>query len=281
MELDCGGKRIDLSHPVVMGILNVTPDSFSDGGAYADIPVAVERALQMVEEGAHLIDVGGESTRPGASPVDAETEIARVVPVIEAIRAECPVTISIDTSKPEVMRAAVGAGAGFINDVRALREPGALEAAVALGVPVCLMHMLGQPRTMQLAPAYQDVVTEIIEFLRNQAEVAENAGLSRANLVFDPGFGFGKTLRHNLQILNSLERFTELGSPVLVGISRKSMIGAIVDQPVEARTSGSIAAAVICALKGASIIRAHDVGPTVEALRVVQAVTEKSDIEDT
>lgn len=281
MELDCGGKRIDLSHPVVMGILNVTPDSFSDGGAYADIPVAVERALQMVEEGAHLIDVGGESTRPGASPVDAETEIARVVPVIEAIRAECPVTISIDTSKPEVMRAAVGAGAGFINDVRALREPGALEAAVALGVPVCLMHMLGQPRTMQLAPAYQDVVTEIIEFLRNQAEAAENAGLSRANLVFDPGFGFGKTLRHNLQILNSLERFTELGSPVLVGISRKSMIGAIVDQPVEARTSGSIAAAVICALKGASIIRAHDVGPTVEALRVVQAVTEKSDIEDT
>ncbi len=281
MELDCGGKRIDLSHPVVMGILNVTPDSFSDGGAYADIPVAVERALQMVEEGAHLIDVGGESTRPGASPVDAETEIARVVPVIEAVRAECPVTISIDTSKPEVMRAAVGAGAGFINDVRALREPGALEAAVALGVPVCLMHMLGQPRTMQLAPAYQDVVTEIIEFLRNQAEVAENAGLSRANLVFDPGFGFGKTLRHNLQILNSLERFTELGSPVLVGISRKSMIGAIVDQPVEARTSGSIAAAVICALKGASIIRAHDVGPTVEALRVVQAVTEKSDIEDT
>ncbi len=281
MELDCGGKRIDLSHPVVMGILNVTPDSFSDGGAYADIPVAVERALQMVEEGAHLIDVGGESTRPGASPVDAETEIARVVPVIEAVRAECPVTISIDTSKPEVMRAAVGAGAGFINDVRALREPGALEAAVALGVPVCLMHMLGQPRTMQLAPAYQDVVTEIIEFLRNQAEAAENAGLSRANLVFDPGFGFGKTLRHNLQILNSLERFTELGSPVLVGISRKSMIGAIVDQPVEARTSGSIAAAVICALKGASIIRAHDVGPTVEALRVVQAVTEKSDIEDT
>lgn len=281
MELDCGGKRIDLSHPVVMGILNVTPDSFSDGGAYADIPVAVERALQMVEEGAHLIDVGGESTRPGASPVDAETEIARVVPVIEAVRAECPVTISIDTSKPEVMRAAVGAGAGFINDVRALREPGALEAAVALGVPVCLMHMLGQPRTMQLAPAYQDVVTEVIEFLRNQAEVAENAGLSRANLVFDPGFGFGKTLRHNLQILNSLERFTELGSPVLVGISRKSMIGAIVDQPVEARTSGSIAAAVICALKGASIIRAHDVGPTVEALRVVQAVTEKSDIEDT
>lgn len=281
MELDCGGKRIDLSHPVVMGILNVTPDSFSDGGAYADIHVAVERALQMVEEGAHLIDVGGESTRPGASPVDAETEIARVVPVIEAVRAECPVTISIDTSKPEVMRAAVGAGAGFINDVRALREPGALEAAVALGVPVCLMHMLGQPRTMQLAPAYQDVVTEVIEFLRNQAEVAENAGLSRANLVFDPGFGFGKTLRHNLQILNSLERFTELGSPVLVGISRKSMIGAIVDQPVEARTSGSIAAAVICALKGASIIRAHDVGPTVEALRVVQAVTEKSDIEDT
>jgi dihydropteroate synthase len=281
MELDCGGKRIDLSHPVVMGILNVTPDSFSDGGAYADIPVAVERALQMVEEGAHLIDVGGESTRPGASPVDAETEIARVVPVIEAVRAECPVTISIDTSKPEVMRAAVSAGAGFINDVRALREPGALEAAVALGVPVCLMHMLGQPRTMQLAPAYQDAVTEVIEFLRSQAEVAENAGLSRANLVFDPGFGFGKTLRHNLQILNSLERFTELGSPVLVGISRKSMIGAIVDQPVEARTSGSIAAAVICALKGASIIRAHDVGPTVEALRVVQAVAEKSDIEDT
>lgn len=281
MELDCGGKRIDLSHPVVMGILNVTPDSFSDGGAYVDISVAVERALQMVEEGAHLIDVGGESTRPGASPVDAETEIARVVPVIEAVRAECPVTISIDTSKPEVMRAAVGAGAGFINDVRALREPGALEAAVALGVPVCLMHMLGQPRTMQLAPAYQDVVTEVIEFLRKQAEVAENAGLSRENLVFDPGFGFGKTLRHNLQILNSLERFTELGSPVLVGISRKSMIGAIVDQPVEARTSGSIAAAVICALKGASIIRAHDVGPTVEALRVVQAVAEQSDIEDT
>ncbi len=272
MQLDCGGRRLDLSRPVVMGILNATPDSFSDGGAYPDPSVAAARAWQMVEEGAALIDVGGESTRPGATAVDSDSEIARVVPVIEAIRGCCDVPVSIDTSKPEVMRAAVAAGACFINDVRALREPGALEAAMSLQVPVCLMHMRGEPRTMQESPEYADVVSEVVAFLAERVETCIRAGLKRERLVLDPGFGFGKTLQHNLLILNNLHRLTEFGLPVLVGISRKSMIGAILDRPVDQRLFGSLAAATISLLKGASIIRTHDVAPTVDALRVVTAL---------
>ncbi|PLX54862.1 MAG: dihydropteroate synthase [Chromatiales bacterium] len=272
MQLNCGHRLLDLSRPVVMGILNVTPDSFSDGGAYPDTAQAAARARQMVEEGAELIDVGGESTRPGAAAVDSETEISRVVPVIEAIRASCDAVISIDTSKPEVMQAAVAAGAAFINDVRALREPGALEVAASLEVPVCLMHMQGQPRTMQDAPDYDDVVTDVAAFLGERVESCCRAGMARERLVIDPGFGFGKTLRHNLLLLNNLHRLTEFGLPVLVGISRKSMIGAILDRAVDQRLYGSLAAATISLMKGASIIRTHDVAPTVDALRVVTAL---------
>ena len=272
MQLNCGHRLLDLSRPVVMGILNVTPDSFSDGGAYPGTAQAAARARQMVEEGAELIDVGGESTRPGAAAVDSETEISRVVPVIEAIRASCDAVISIDTSKPEVMRAAVAAGAAFINDVRALREPGALEVAASLEVPVCLMHMQGQPRTMQDAPDYDDVVTDVAAFLGERVESCCRAGMARERLVIDPGFGFGKTLRHNLLLLNNLHRLTEFGLPVLVGISRKSMIGAILDRAVDQRLYGSLAAATISLMKGASIIRTHDVAPTVDALRVVTAL---------
>ncbi len=272
MELKCGHRLLDLSRPVVMGILNVTPDSFSDGGAYPDTAQAAARARQMVEEGAELIDVGGESTRPGAAAVDSETEISRVVPVIEAIRASCDAVISIDTSKPEVMQAAAAAGAAFINDVRALREPGALEVAASLGIPVCLMHMQGQPRTMQDAPDYDDVVTDVAAFLGERVESCSRAGIARERLVVDPGFGFGKTLRHNLLLLNNLHRLTEFGLPVLVGISRKSMIGAILDRAVDQRLYGSLAAATISLMKGASIIRTHDVAPTVDALRVVTAL---------
>lgn len=272
MQLKCGHRLLDLSRPVVMGILNVTPDSFSDGGAYPDTAQAAARARQMVEEGAELIDVGGESTRPGAAAVDSETEISRVVPVIEAIRASCDAVISIDTSKPEVMQAAVAAGAAFINDVRALREPGAVEVAASLEVPVCLMHMQGQPRTMQDAPDYDDVVTDVATFLGERVEFCSGAGIARERLVVDPGFGFGKTLRHNLLLLNNLHRLTEFGLPVLVGISRKSMIGAILDRAVDQRLYGSLAAATISLMKGASIIRTHDVAPTVDALRVVTAL---------
>lgn len=272
MQLDFGKRRLDLSRPVVMGILNVTPDSFSDGGAYPDPALAAARALQMVEEGAAVIDVGGESTRPGAAAVDGDSEIARVVPVIEAIRGSCDVPVSIDTSKPEVMRAAVAAGASFINDVRALREPGALEAAASLKVPVCLMHMRGEPRTMQDAPEYDNVVSDVMAFLAERIDTCLRAGFLRERLVLDPGFGFGKTLQHNLLILNNLQRLTEFELPVLVGISRKSMIGAILDRPVDQRLYGSLAAATISLLKGASIIRTHDVAPTVDAVRVVTAL---------
>lgn len=281
MRLKFGDIEIDLARPAVMGILNVTPDSFSDGGEYSDTAAARLRARRMVEAGASVIDVGGESTRPGASAVDAQTEIRRVVPVIEAIRAESDVMISVDTSKPEVMRAAVSAGANLINDVRALRAPGAMEAAAELEVPVCLMHMQGEPRSMQKSPRYDHVVSEVYDFLAARVAAAEQAGLARRRLLVDPGFGFGKTLRHNLQLLNNLDQFTDLGLPVLVGISRKSMIGAILDQPVGARLHGSLAAAVIAALKGASIIRTHDVAATVEALAIVTAVAGVGTCEET
>ena len=267
--LDCGGRRLVLDRPRVMGILNVTPDSFSDGGRYLDPAAALARARRMVEEGADLVDVGGESTRPGAEPVPAAEELRRVVPVIEAIATELPVPVSVDTSKPEVMRAAVAAGASLINDVRALRAPGALEAAAEAGVPVCLMHMRGEPRTMQEAPAYGDVVAEVRAFLLERAAACEAAGIPRGRILIDPGFGFGKTLEHNLALMRRLEAFVGTGFPVLVGVSRKSMIGALAGgAPVERRLHGSVAAAVVAACKGAAIVRVHDVAPTVEALRV-------------
>jgi dihydropteroate synthase len=272
MILDCAGKPLDLGAPRVMGVLNVTPDSFSDGGRFEGREAALRQAQRMVAEGAAIIDVGGESTRPGAAAVDVESELARVLPVIEALSGEVPVPVSIDTSKPEVMRAAVAAGAGLINDVRALRAPGALEAAADCAVPVCLMHMQGEPRSMQQAPSYRDVVAEVRGFLEARIVACEQVGIPRARLMVDPGFGFGKTLHHNLALARGLDRLVELGLPVLVGVSRKSMIGALLgDVPVQGRLHGSVAAALLAAASGASVLRVHDVGPTVQALRILAA----------
>jgi dihydropteroate synthase len=272
MILDCAGKPLDLSVPRVMGILNVTPDSFSDGGHYIAPAVAVARARQMVAEGAAVIDVGGESTRPGAAAVDADEEIARVVPVIAALAAELPVPISVDTSKPAVMQAAVAAGAGLINDVCALQQPGALAAAAELQVPVCLMHMQGEPRTMQQAPHYADVVGEVREFLARRVAACVAAGIARERILLDPGFGFGKTLAHNLSLLKHLRELHGLGLPLLAGMSRKSMIGAVLDAPLEERLYGSLAVATLSAWLGAAIVRVHDVKATVDVLRMVAAV---------
>lgn len=270
--LDCGGRRLDLNRPAVMGILNVTPDSFSDGGLFFDRNQAIAHAVRMVEEGADIIDVGGESTRPGAQPVSPQEEADRVLPVIEALARRVSVPISIDTSKPEVMRAAVAAGAGFINDVRALREPGALDTAAALGVPVCLMHMQGEPRTMQDDPQYRDVVAEVCDFLAARLAAAEAAGVPRERLLVDPGFGFGKTVEHNLELLRGLRAFTVLGAPVLVGLSRKSMIGKLLGLAVGERLHASVALALIAVQNGARVVRVHDVKPTVEAIRMWEAV---------
>jgi dihydropteroate synthase len=270
--LDCGGRPLDLSRPAVMGILNVTPDSFSDGGIFLSLDSAIEHARRMEQEGVDIIDVGGESTRPGAQPVSAQEEIDRVLPVIEVLHARIPLPISIDTSKPEVMRAAVAAGAGFINDVRALRGDGALEAAAESRVPVCLMHMRGEPRTMQDAPRYRDVVTDVADFLRGRLDSARAAGIPMERLVIDPGFGFGKDLEHNLELLRGLRHFRRLGAPILAGLSRKSMIGKALGLPVERRLQASVALALMAVQNGARIVRVHDVGPTVEALRMWQAV---------
>lgn len=274
--LDCGGRPLDLSAPAVMGILNVTPDSFSDGGVFLSRETAVAHALQMAQEGADIIDVGGESTRPGAAPVSAQEEIDRVIPVIEALRGRVSVPISIDTSKPDVMRAAVMAGAGFINDVRALRDEDALEAAAELRVPVCLMHMQGEPRTMQDSPRYQDVVAEVAAFLRERMQAAQAVGIPAERLVVDPGFGFGKSLAHNLELLHGLKKLKCLGVSILAGLSRKSMIGKALGLPVEQRLHASVALAVIAVQNGARIVRVHDVGPTVEALRMWSAVYPES-----
>jgi dihydropteroate synthase len=271
MRLDCAGKVLDLSRPAVMGVLNVTPDSFSDGGRYFQLTDALRRAEAMVEEGAALVDVGGESTRPGAAPVSVQEELDRVLPVVERLARELPVPISVDTSKPEIIREAARAGAGLINDVRALRLPGALEAAVASGLPVCLMHLRGEPATMQQEPVYADVVAEVHAFLAERVRVCEVAGIPRERILVDPGFGFGKTLDHNLILLRHLNRFTDLAAGVLVGISRKSMIGALLNAPVGERLSGGLAAAVIAFWQGANIIRAHDVRETVQALCVCAA----------
>ncbi|MGN6706446.1 MAG: dihydropteroate synthase [Rhodanobacter sp.] len=271
--LDCAGRTLSLDRPRVAGILNLTPDSFSDGGIHASVGEAVAHGLRMVEEGADMLDVGGESTRPGADEISVEEELHRVLPVIEQLAARTTVPISIDTSRPEVMRAAVAAGAGMINDVYALRRDGALEAAAELGVPVCLMHMLGEPRSMQDDPRYDDVVAEVHRFLTDRLFACELAGIDRRKVLVDPGFGFGKTLEHNIALLCALERFASLGSGVYAGLSRKRMIGTLTgrDRPAD-RAAGSAAAALIAVQRGACIVRLHDVLPTVDALAVWRAV---------
>lgn len=271
--LDCGGRPLKLDRPRVVGILNVTPDSFSDGGRHAAVDDAVAHGLRMVEEGADMLDIGGESTRPGAGEVSVEEELRRVLPVIEQLVASTRVPLAIDTSKPEVMRAAVAAGAGMINDVYALRREGAMDAVAELGVPVCLMHMLGEPRSMQDDPHYDDVVGEVHRFLTDRLFACEMSGIDRRKVMVDPGFGFGKTLEHNLALLRALERFADLGSGVYAGLSRKSMIGAITGRQAPAeRTSGSVAAALVAVQRGARMVRVHDVAPTVDALAVWHAV---------
>lgn len=272
MLMNCAGKILNLCQPAVMGVLNVTPDSFSDGGRYTALDAALHRADAMVAEGAAIIDVGGESTRPGAPPVSVQEELDRVLPVVERLAQELPIPISVDTSKPEVMREAARAGAGLINDVWALRQPGALEAAAASGLPVCLMHMLGEPATMQQEPRYDDVVTEVRAFLAERVQACMAAGIPRERILVDPGFGFGKTLEHNLSLLRYLDSFTDMAAGVLAGVSRKSMIGLLLNAPVGERLAGSLAAAVIAAWQGAHVIRAHDVRETVQALRVCAAV---------
>lgn len=269
--LHCAERTLDLSRPRVMGILNVTPDSFSDGGLWVDLPAARRHASRLFEDGAAIIDVGGESTRPGASPVSTQQELDRVIPVIEAARAETDALLSVDTSKPEVMRAAVDAGANIINDINALRAEGAMDAASASGAAVCLMHMRGEPRTMQQDPKYTDVVAEVVAFLRQRMQACARAGIEDNRLLVDPGFGFGKTLRHNLQLLDDLDRFSAL-APVLAGLSRKSMLGELTGRDAAGRLPASIAAAVLAAERGARILRVHDVAATVDALRIVTAL---------
>jgi dihydropteroate synthase len=271
-SFDCNGRALDLSRTAIMGILNVTPDSFSDGGIFLARDAAVAHALAMVEEGADLIDVGGESTRPGAQAVSVQEELDRVIPVIEAIARAVPLPVSIDTSKPEVMRAAVAAGAGLINDVRALRATGALQTAAALAVPVCLMHMQGEPRSMQHNPVYVDVAGEVRDFLQERIEACVAAGIPRQCIVIDPGFGFGKTVEHNLELLRRLDELRALGAPVLAGLSRKSMIGALFGLPVAQRLHASVALALIAVQNGATMLRVHDVRATREAIRMFEAV---------
>lgn len=272
-QLDCNGRVLRLDVPRVMGIVNVTPDSFSDGGAHATAEAAIAHGLRLVAEGADLLDIGGESTRPGAAEVSIDEELRRVMPVVEGLARATRVPISIDTSKPEVMRAAVEAGAGMINDVYGLRRDGALDAAAALGVPVVLMHMQGEPRGMQEAPDYDEVVGDVHRFLAERIFSAEMAGIDKKRIVVDPGFGFGKTTAHNLALLAQLARFVELGVPVLAGLSRKRSIGEITGREAPAeRMAGSVAAHLIAAQRGARILRVHDVAQTVDALKIWNAV---------
>jgi dihydropteroate synthase len=274
--IDCRGKPLDLSRPQVMGVLNITPDSFSDGGDFFAPEKAVQHALQMETEGAAIIDIGGESTRPGAQPVPEADEIRRVVPVIEALlQSRLRVPISIDTQKPGVMRAAIRAGAGFINDVNALRAPGALEAVAESGAPVCLMHMQGDPRTMQNDPQYADVVDEVKAFLHQRLSACEQAGIGRERILLDPGFGFGKTVHQNLQLLARLEELDRLGQPLVVGLSRKSMIGKLLGLEVGERLPASIALAVLAVERGARLVRSHDVAATWQALQMNTALQDK------
>jgi dihydropteroate synthase len=271
-RLDCNGRALVLDRPRICAVVSVTPDSFSDAGVSLDAQTAIERGVRLVAEGADLVDVGGESTRPGAQAVSIEEELARIIPVIEGLARQVSVPISVDTSKPEVMRAAVAAGAGLVTDVYALRREGAAEAVAELRVPVCLMHMQGEPRTMQDAPQYDDVVAEVHRFLAERVFACEMAGIDRHNLLVDPGFGFGKTLEHNLLLLRDLERFVEI-APVMAGLSRKTMIGTLTGhaQPAD-RVAGSAAAALIAVQRGAMIVRVHDVAATRDALAVWNAL---------
>lgn len=276
MILTSKDKSLDLSRPHTMGILNVTPDSFSDGGRFNQLDVALRHAESMLEAGTSILDIGGESTRPGAADVATEQEIERVVPVIEAIRARFDCWISIDTSKAAVMREAVQAGADLINDVRALQEPGALAVAAAAQVPVCLMHMQGQPRTMQHQPVYQDLMADVAGFLDERVAACEAAGIPRQQLLLDPGFGFGKTLEHNYQLLANLEAFHRFELPLLVGMSRKSMIFKLLNKEPAECMAGSLACAAIAAMKGAQIIRVHDAKETVDVLKVCEMTLAQS-----
>ncbi len=269
MQFICGSYQFELSRPLVMGIVNVTPDSFSDGGLYGQRDAAVVHALQLIKAGADIIDIGGESTRPGAVPVSVQQELDRVLPVIEALSG---VPISIDTFKPLVMQAAIAAGVCMVNDINALQEEGALKLVANSNVAVCLMHKQGSIQSMQLQPEYRDVVDEVAQFLHSRIEAAEAAGIVRQRIVIDPGFGFGKTLAHNLSLLREFEKLTRLGVPVLAGLSRKSMLGALTGQSSEQRMPASVAAALIAVQRGAAILRVHDVMATVDALKIWNAI---------
>ena len=269
--LSCGNFQLSLHRPLIMGIVNVTPDSFSDGGCHDSPDAGIAHALRLLDEGADILDIGGESSRPGAIPVSVDEELRRVLPLVEALRGR-KVPVSVDTCKPEVMRAAIAAGAAMINDINALQGEGALEAVAVSNVAVCLMHKQGTPQTMQLAPRYDDVVAEAVAFLQARLAAAEAAGISRGRLVVDPGFGFGKSLEHNVALLRQLDRFGILGVPVLAGLSRKSMLGQLTGLEVSDRLIPSIAAAVIAAMKGARIIRVHDVKATRDALAIFSAI---------
>ena len=272
MQMTFAGRELDMDRCHVMGIINVTPDSFSDGGRYNSVDPALQRAREMVSAGAAFLDVGGESTRPGAAPVSEQEELDRVCPVVEAIAKELDVVISVDTSTPSVIRESARLGAGLINDIRALEREGALEAAVASGLPVCLMHMKGDPETMQQNPEYRHVLRDVATYLMDRVRTAEAAGIPPEKILLDPGFGFGKTLEHNLRLLAALEQLRVLGYPLLIGMSRKTMLGQITGRDIDERLPASLAVATISALKGASVIRVHDVRETVDAVRVVEAV---------
>jgi dihydropteroate synthase len=277
MIFNCLNKSIDLMQPKVMGILNITPDSFYSESRVNSVDDCLRRAVTMVEEGAAIIDIGGESTRPGSQPVSIETELERVVPVLTRLRQEIDVPIAVDTNKPEVMRAAIAAGADIINDINALQAPGALEIVAAAKVGVCLMHMQGKPTTMQLNPHYTDIMTDIKDFLIARITACEQAGISRSRIIIDPGFGFGKTVQHNLILLNRLAELKALQLPILIGLSRKSTIGKILnDRPAEDRLHASIAGTTIAVLNGANIVRTHDVRPTVDAITFLNVLQEKT-----
>lgn len=271
-RLPCGNRELDLSRTHVMGILNITPDSFSDGGRYNRMDAALLRVEQMLAAGATLIDVGGESTRPGAAVVSVQQEVERVVPMVEAISQRFDAVISIDTSTPEVIRGSAAVGAGLINDIRALQRPGAMQAAVDTGLAVCLMHMQGDPQTMQQAPLYASVLEEVNAFLEQRVQACLDAGIERGKLLLDPGFGFGKSLQHNLELFAAMQQVCPLDLPLLVGVSRKSMIGQALDRPVDQRLSGGLALTTLAVVKGARIIRVHDVAETVDAVRMAEAV---------
>lgn len=272
MIFNCGKFQLNLNRPHVMGIVNVTPDSFSDGGKFAQTDLAIEHALSLVKDGADILDIGGESTRPDAEPVSLQKELERVIPVIEKLVNQVDIPISIDTYKPAVMQAAIAAGASIVNDVRALQEDGALDVLTATNAGVCLMHMQGTPKTMQLNPQYNDVVGEVKAFLQQRLQVCEATGIARERILLDPGFGFGKTRAHNITLIQHLASFSSLGQPLLVGLSRKSILGQVTGNDIDARLYASVAASVISAMVGAKILRVHDVKATAEALKIVAAI---------